>query len=206
MEDEEMSTRTEDLWTPEQEALLRQEYGRIPRRQLAEKLGRSEVAIKMRARVLRVPSPRTWQHIMLSTVLTYALGFGCEKSVRNLMCKGVFPVHYVYLGNTRVPAVNIKRMQQWLGDPNNWYCLDVDRIVDPRYQSVVRLARRQWNDEWLTVGQIAELMGYSQQGINKLIHGGALPAKRHNNWHVLKSDALKVKRIVQQGGGCWSYT
>lgn len=201
-----MSTRKEDLWTPEDEALLRQEYGRIPRRELAARLGRSELAIKMRVRVLGITSPSSWGHIMLCGKLTCALGIGCEKTVINLMRKRIFPVHSVYLGNTRVLAVNIKRMQQWLGDPNNWYCLDVDRIVDPRYRSVVRLARRRWNDEWLTVGQLTELMGYSQQGINKLIHNGALPAKRHNNWRVLKSDALEVKRIVQQGGGCWNYT
>lgn len=201
-----MSTRKEDLWTPKQDAVLRQEYGRMPRRELAEKLGRSELAIKMRVTALKIRSPQNWRHIMLSTVLTSALGFGCEKSVRNLMCKGVFPVHYVYLANMRVPAVNIKRMQKWLGDPANWYCLDVERIVEPRFKAVVRLAQRQWDDEWLTVGQLTGLMGYSQQGINKLIHAGALPAKRHNNWRVLKSDALAVKRIVQQGGGCWNYT
>lgn len=185
--------------------MLAQWYGRISRRQLAKQLGRSESAIKNRVRVMGLPSPQRWTHIMLSGMLAHSLGFSCQKSVINLMRKEVFPVHYVYLGNTKTPAVNIKRMQQWLADPNNWYCLDIDRIRDPRFKAVVRHAVRRWDDEWLTVGQVAPLMGYSQQGINKLIHGGALPAKKHNNWQILRSEALRVKQAVQAGGGCWQY-
>lgn len=200
-----VGTKLEELWTPEDEALLAQQYGRIPRRELAKRLGRSESAVKNRVRVLGLPSPRSWTHIMMSGLLAHALGFSCHKAVINLMRKEVFPVHYVYLGNTKTPAVNIKRMQLWLADPNNWYCLNVDRIVDPRYRKVVESARWQWDDEWLTVGQVGPLMGYSQQGVNKLIHHGALPAKKHNNWQVLRSEALRVKRIVEAGGGCWQY-
>lgn len=200
-----VGTRPEELWTPEEEALLAQRYGRVARRELARMLGRSEAAVDVRVKVLGLASPRSWTYIMLSSVLTYALGFGCQKSVIALMRRELFPVHYVYLGNKKTPAVNIKRMQQWLADPHNWYCLDVSRIRDPRFKVVVRRVRQAWDDEWLTVGQVAPMLGYSQQGINKLIHNGALSAKRHNNWRVLRSEALRVKQVVQAGGGCWHY-
>lgn len=200
-----VGTRPEELWTLKEETLLAQKYGRVARCELAKMLGRTEAAVDVRVTVLGLPSPRSWTHIMLSGVLTYALGFSCQKSIIALMRREVFPVHYVYLGNTKTPAVNIKRMQQWLADPHNWYCLDVNKIRYPRFKSVVRRVRQAWDDEWLTVGQVAPMLGYSQQGINKLIHNGALSAKRHNNWRVLRSEALRVKQVVQAGGGCWHY-
>lgn len=185
-----MTTAWKARWTRKRELELAGMWGRMPLSDIAAQTGRSEEAIQVKVRKMKLKPPTKWPNLLTATRLAEALGLACPKVAIKLLRSGLLPTLTVYVSNTPVTAVTVRQLRRWLADPLNWWCLDVDKITDPRFAPTVQHTKRHWQDEWLTPSQAQDLLYYSLQGLNKLILSGRLPARRRGNWWILKSDAL----------------
>lgn len=197
-------------WTAEEDAFLRENLGRITDQAIAEKLGRTASAVRLRwKRNLHLAAPSKAPDILTGEQVSWGLGMGCGKSVHRLIDGGIMP-------GRRLPGVDVTRvvdraaLLRWMIEPAHWIYFCPERVGSLRQQGereigdvydfafweqardLVAKARAAWKDEWLTPGQVARAIGFKNvrtgaHSINKAIHVGNLKATRWGNWRILRS-------------------
>lgn len=187
-----MSTALEDRWTAKDERYLRKMWGWISLAKIAENLGRTETACVVRAKRLGIPAPKDWPNILMEWQLAPMLGHD-RKTVYRLMKANILPTMQLWKRNTPCMAVDWHELVAWLSDPENWIHLSVDKVEHPELRKVIRQTRKEWNDRWLTIGEAANRLHITHSWLNALINRGDVPAKRHGNWQVKRSEVEAAK-------------
>lgn len=194
-----MSTKPEDLWTNAEDSYLRRMWGNMPRKAIAEALGRSETAVSVRRKRLKIQSISDWPHVLTNRDLHITLGID-QKTALNWVKAGLLPTITLYLGNTPVPAVEWEMMCRWVQKPSSWAFLPIEKIAHPDLRELARKAQARHQDEWLLSGQVAQRLNVCPQYVSQLRERGLFPsAIKHGTWRYLGSEVLLVKRIREQG-------
>ena len=181
-------------WSKEEIARFRNLWGYRPLAEIARLLGRTETALEVKAKKLKLPAVADWPGVYTEVTLSPLLGMD-RKSVWRLMRIGAeLPAITLYKRNKPVQVVYEDHLCRWLKRPENWvFITDVDRISHPPFVAAIQATQRQWNDAWLTPGETAVLLGICHREVNKYIHRGSLQAVKHGNWRIQQSSAVALR-------------
>jgi hypothetical protein len=187
-------------WTQKEEAWLLLEWGMKRLRVLAGRLGRSETAVSIKAKKLGLVSPCGWDNFLTACDLAVALGVD-DKTAARLMCGPLKGLRVkMYRRNSPIRLVPLVSLVEWIGRPENWYCLDVDKVADARLVAEVRRVRSWWRDEWWGVGRAATELNVCDTWVSDRIRSGQIAGRKHgNNWQVFRSTILGIKAEMGDG-------
>ncbi|MCP4427421.1 MAG: helix-turn-helix domain-containing protein [Chloroflexi bacterium] len=185
------------VWSPEEEAFLRDNLGHLSTEEIARHLGRTPAAIKIRwtRKGYEAPSKRSGE--MVATQIGKRMGV-CGKLIIRLVDRSVLPGRVVP-GGRNIHVVREDDLRRWIVRPQNWIYFKAERINDLHLKRLVEYAQARWPDEWWTTGQVAAYHGVNFRTVNKAIHDGRLPAVRWQNWRILKSDAAAMSFVRGKG-------
>lgn len=184
-------------WSDEELAYARDNLQSLTLEEIGTTLGRSPNAIKItivRKQIERM-SKRTGY--LTGNKAANALGIDVH-AVMLLVKRGILPM-------TRLPGIRgilqIKtiRLYMWAINPEHWPYFKVERMQDRHLARLVTLAKQRWGDEWLRIGEAAELLGTSHPVLNKHILKGNIPALDWGNWWVKRSALEGV--VIPRGKG-----
>lgn len=180
------------VWTAEEEAFLRDNLGVLSQEEIAEALGRTVDAVKIRWTRKGYHAPSKQPGDIVAHRVGKMLGM-CGKKVIRLIDLGIMPGRTVP-GGRNIHVIDRFQLLRWCVQPGSWIYLKVHRIRDQRIKRLVQMRQARWEDEWWTTGQVARFYGLaSVTVINRRIRDGHLPAIRWDNWYVLRSDALQQR-------------
>ena len=195
-------------WSEKEDIYVRENHGRLSETAMAAYLGRSLQSVHIHiTRELHLCAPSKDPRIL--TAEHVAMGLGLDgKSVHRLIDLGLMPGRRLP-GNDVCRVVDRIAFLRWLCVPAHWIYFKTDRVGAMRARGkrggmtdvydfefwedareIVAKARSTWNDEWLTPGQAAHLLGLRgrTRPLNVAIHLGAIKATRWGNWRILRSD------------------
>ena len=187
--------RDAKYWRQSEIAYLRQWHGRLPTKEIANALNRSEFGIEVKTKRLKLTAAVHWDNIWTTTTLGDALAQD-RKTVWTMMHEGHYPATTLYWGDQPFYAVYKKRFEQFICDPLNWFVFfDMDRWVDERLCELRDKTAVRWGDRWMTTGEAGLLLAVDNRTVNSWIHRGLLPSsKRFGNWRVLQSEVVALGR------------
>ena len=187
------------LWSEDEEMKLRRMWGHCPLSTIAKVLRRSETAVTVRAKRLKLGSPINWPNILTHTRLAPLLGLD-PKTVWKLMQEGgPLPSLVMYRREIPVRVVEEHTMIRWLSKPENLIYIDKDKVTYWPFCQAIEGMLRKWKDSWLSPTEVAQMLGVDDtRPVNKLVHQGALKGIKYGNWRILKSS---VERCIQVRGG-----
>lgn len=205
-------------WTPEEDAFVRKNLGWLSEKEMAKKLGRTQIAVRLRWKrdlLLTPPSknPSTItanQAAKLINVEIHAFCWWCDH--------GLVPAR-VLPGERTIRVIDRTAFKLWVIDPMNWIYFDWKRIKDPTLYKLCEYRAKHWGDEWWTSRQVADYHDVDIRNVNMQIKRKTLPAVktkisrggRHKNrawtyWFILKSDAINARFIKGKGFAGWQPT
>lgn len=200
-------------WTPEELAYLRAHHAEMLDGEIAEALGRSEMAIKVqRVRQGLPAASRAGEWIAshraarMIGVETHAMTWWCEH--------GLIPYTMGGLGR-QLRLVRLRDLKQFVVNPMNWVYVDWHKINDPHLRRLCELRAERWGDEWWTTRQVADYHGVDVKDVTRLItmtkrikafcppisRGGRHKERRWSPWFVLKSEATRADLIFYRRPG-----
>lgn len=186
------------VWTDEEEAFLDDALGHMPIEEIAERLGRTPAAIKIRWTRLGLNAPSKQPGEVVATRVGRRMGV-CGKLIIRLIDEGRMPGRVVP-GGRNIHVVTEDDLRRWITRPENWIYFKVERIRDRKLKRLVELAQARWPDEWWTPGQVADFHNLNGTSVvNNAIRRGDLRAVRWQNWRILRSDAMAY--TFRQGKG-----
>lgn len=186
------------IWTPEEEAYLEDALGYLSIQEIAQRLGRTPAAIKIRWTRLGLDAPSKQPGEVVATKVGRRMGV-CGKLIIRMIDEGRMPGRVVP-GGRNIHVTKEADLRRWVTRPENWIYFKVERIRDVSLKRLVLLAQERWPDEWWTPGQMAEYHNLNDTSvINNAIRRGDLPAVRWQNWKILKSNAVAYQ--FRQGSG-----
>lgn len=201
------------FWTEEEDEYIRKNHGRVSEDDLVAYLGRTWSAVHIRiTRELYLVAPSKNPSLLTGEQVSWGLGLD-GKSIHRLMDTGLMP-HRILPAKDKTRVIDRQVLMRWLLKPEHWVYFKTERVgaVRPKGKrllsdaydfvfwdaagQLVRKARAKWKDEWLTPGQVADIMGYKRKPnngkaqshmLNKAILEGNLKAVRWGNWRILRS-------------------
>ena len=179
-------------WTPAEQRFLRRQMPFLGVPGLARVLGRSKVAIKIRAQRTGVPGASRTPGILTARKAGWMLGC-CAKKIIRLIDEGKLPGWSVPGhhpgGNGELHLIRETALFAWAVNPENWPYFKQAKVRHPRLKRLLARQAQRWKDEWLTTGQAAELAGVHFNDVNRQISRlGKLPGVKHGQWYVRRSD------------------
>lgn len=201
-------------WTKEEESFVSKNLPYMTQETIAQKLGRSAHAIKIRRNRRALGKTKTGY---TASQVAELLGKADAKVISAL-------IRYGHLrGRLRPLKVAIwditeQDLLRFVMKPENWVFFDTERVYQPKFRKAIEYAKKKWNDEWWTPSQAAAYHGCSIGAINNHAHGPSMTgrlrggrAKNVNtrnkqlpglfwyNWHFKKSDVMKAKIHAGKG-------
>lgn len=201
-------------WTKDEEKFVSDNLPYLPVNLIAEKLGRTPHAIKIRRNRRDLGNTRVGYS---ASQVAQLLGKADAEVVLTL-------IKYGHLqGRLRPLKVAIwditeTDLLRFVMKPNNWVFFDTERVYHPKLRKAIQYAKERWNDEWWTPSQAAAYHNCSRAAINNHAYGPNMTGKirggreksvsRKNkqlpgifwySWHFKKSDVLKAK--IHAGNG-----
>lgn len=212
--------RTE--WSEADDDFLRRQLGTLTLDEIASRLGRSWTAVKIRqTRELHITAPTKQAHVMTSSMAAYGLGLDGHAVVK-LIERGLLPGRvWPYKRGRRCLIIDRVALAAFAVNPLNWIYFTpekINRCGGPRstrrtqkydaglaewfekLRALVLRRKALWPDEWWTPRQVGDFHGTTHMMVNNAIHDGRLPAIKWGNWHILRSDAMAIQRIVAWSG------
>ncbi len=195
-------------WSQPEEAFLAESLGRLTEDDIARRLGRTPVAVRLRWKRLRLPAPSKHPDYLTARKAADLLGIDVHK-VAGWGDYGILPGDLM-AGKRRIRRIHKTALKRWLVRPESWVYFDYRKICDSRLRRLVELALARWGDEWWSVRQVADYHHAETKDVQRYIYRGELPAIQAINqggrgqagwsfWYVRKSDALKL--IIRRGRG-----
>ena len=180
------------LWSNEEKQFIRDNWGRLSRKQIAKKLGRrSATAVTIWAKRHGLGAAINLDGQLSSGKVRKILGKNDTRSITRMMKQGVMPGYQVSGVDRSYMAVDAHQFKRWLVNWRNWIYFDVEAMPLSTYKRLVLLAQARWKDAWWTTGQVADYHHLaSSNAVCNQIYAGKLPASRWQNWMVLRSDAM----------------
>ncbi len=196
-----MSTALETRWTKNEENRLRQWWGRAPVGEIAQKLGRTETAVVVRAKRIGLRTLVNHPDALAEWQIAPMLGID-RKTVWLWMNRGVLPVDVIYKRNLPCRIVWRDDLIRWVKDYRNWIYVDPQRVADPDLRRIVNKAVREWNDEWLKPGQAAAILDVQPKILARLNRKGVLKqALKWNCWYYRRSEVEALRDMVSKSWG-----
>ncbi len=196
-------------WSREEDEYIRSNRQYMSLAQIAKVLGRSEIAVKVRATRIGAPAPRHTPGYISGNKIAHLLGVDSH-----------FPSCWIDLGiiegelfpyegriNRRVQEVTFKR---WLVKPTSWVYFDVRNIKNIHVRQLVELAQANWGDEWLSTRQAGNILGCDPKDVYQQIKMGRIygfraigkgreRVFRWAHWYVLRSQIEGL--VIPRGKG-----
>lgn len=196
---------TTNRWSAADVAFLRENAGRKGDEELAERLGRSATAVRVRRRRLGLPGPSVHPDYITAQGIAKALGIDVH-AVCVWIERGVLAAELSPLSDRKIWRVGRPAFYAWALRPDNWIYFyrsvrDTTRIRDTRLRRMIVLRAERWGDEWWTTGEVAEYHGVDSNDVVRHIKSGRLPAARWSNWMVLRSEATRPGLRFYKGIG-----
>lgn len=190
-------------WSAEEDAFLKENMANMTDAELAQALGRSEIAVHLRwERDLRLPARSKVPGILTAHQAAEMLGIDGHKTA-----------HWVDMGlipGRNMPGERVMRLIEeqalirWAVNPKNWVYFDIQQVRDAHLKRLLELRAERWGDKWWTTAQVAEYHGADVHDVMRAIRLGRLRATqpqvclsgRHKKrkwgyWYVLRSEATK---------------
>lgn len=189
-------------WQQAEEEFMQENLGMLGPVGVAQALGRSTNAVKIRQVRSRIPPMSKAPGLMNARQVARLFGVD-DHAVKTWFAHGMMQ-YDAKVGERGIYRVTTREVKRWALDPNNWMCFLAKRISDPKLRRLVMLKQAQWGDEWWTPGQVAEFHGFKSSGpVNRAIREGRLRGVRWGNWWIRRSDAISAweKRYQQQRAG-----
>lgn len=191
---------TANRWSPGEKKRLAVLLAEKTLPEIADELGRSENAVKVKLQRLGLPAPSKQPDEWTATQIGRRMGM-CGKSVARLIDRGIMPGR-VATATANIRVVSRITFMRWVVNPLNWIYFKFGRIRDPHIRRLVERQQQRWPDAWWTPGQVAQYHGLPETNlVNKYILDGRLPASRWGNWWILRSDAVAVEFRTGKGSG-----
>lgn len=153
---------------------------------IARRLGRSETAVRLKAKRLRYRLLHTRAALTAADVQRL-LGLSCPKSVARWI--EAYGLRARNAGTPRHPIYRVQweDLYAWLEDPAHWMAYDPARCTEPPLRE--HLAElRQGQPRWLSVGEVARRYCVGCSTVKQWVAKGFLPATRYGNWWIRESD------------------
>lgn len=191
-------------WTEEEDQFLRDCLGKMPLKEIAQSVGRSENALKIRYTRMGYKSPTKIAGWVTSHKACRLLGVD-NHAVPNWFRLGMIPGRYAYTSNRDIIMISLADLKFWATRPQHWPYFKVERMPPGHLRRLVEKAQDRWGDEWLTTAQVAEMKGLpcAKTVLTDIKHGNVPAIQcRHIGgrdegswayWFIRKSDALAYK-------------
>jgi hypothetical protein len=198
-------------WTEEEDEYLRSHLGFLEETQIAEHLGRSQMAIHLRwSRDLHLPAPSKHPDYLTAQQIAKRLGEDAHK-VCSWIDRGLLPGE-IMPGGRKIRRVRKIVLLRWLLNPANQIWFDINRARDSKYRRLLELKRERWGDEWWTTRQVADYHHVDVGDVKRYIKLGRIKAVQARNlggrdngywafWFVLRSEATRPDLIFYRGIG-----
>lgn len=190
-------------WSEDEVTYLRSMSDKLTSGQIAEHLGRTEIAVSVKRKRLHLPEPSTAKtEFYTANYIANLMGLDAHKIcfwVDNGMLEGIYRP-----GPRKIRLVRRIRFLCWVTNPKNWIYFNPRKIADPKLARMLELRAERWGDEWWSTRQVGDYHGVSPNQVLNHINRGLLPgvrvemsrAGRHAdpkwlNSFVRKSDAIK---------------
>jgi hypothetical protein len=207
----ELKTVAAEKWLPHEDAYLRANLGFQTEQQIADHLGRTLIAVRLRwKRDLHLTAPSKHPDYLTGQQAAILTGLDNHK-ICHWCDTGLIP-HRLVPGDRRIRLIHKTALDLWIISPKNWIYFDWKTLPDPRLRRLCELRAERWGDEWWPTVKVAEYHGVDTKDVQRLIYRGELPAVqtetslggRHKdpqwlNWFVLKSDAVKAVFVRGRG-------
>lgn len=176
-------------WTPDEDAYLSSQIGRLTLAQIGEAIGRSENAVKVRQVRKQLPSaskrPGRYTGHQAGHILGLDIHAVCALHRRGILRFDVLP------GEKGILSIRRVSLWVWAVNPEHWIYILPARVRDVRLRRLIELRAARWDDEWWTTGQVERYYGLAgSTTVTAAIHRGRIPARRWGNWWIKRSDAL----------------
>jgi hypothetical protein len=216
------------VWSDEEKAFLRANLGRLSEEEIAQRLGRTVVAVHLHwKRELRLCAPSKRPDELTANQIANGLGLD-EHKITGWVDGGL-------LRGRRLPGRDITRvvlrvtLLRWLVNPEHWMLFRAEAVgvgckfkrgasnYDQAFWAHARRlldrARERWDDEWWTSRQVADYRGVDPRDVARRIALGQFPAVqvrnyggRHPNpywayWFVRRSVATDPALVWLKGKG-----
>lgn len=179
-------------WTAKEDEFLRLNLPRLGYEGVADALGRTKTGVIVHIKRRQLPGLLRRPDYLTAGDAAKLLGVD-QKAILKLARRGILPAEFPRGGARDAGFVLIKRisLRVWAINPRNWIYFRASRVRDPQLRRLIELRRARWNDEWITVGQAALLLGLKNHGaIEARIIRGRYRAVRWGNYHLLRSQVL----------------
>lgn len=191
-------------WQPDEDAFLRRNLGWLSEQEIADHLGRTINAVRIRwKRDLRLPAPSKHPDRLTGHKAAQLLHVDV-KCITHLMRLGILPGR-ILPGKRGIHLIDRRRLLRWAVNPEHWVYFKPHRVTDPHLRRLLQLKQQRWNDEWWTIGQVAAYHGTHHTNVNNYIHAGKIPAVDWGNWWIKRSDATNPNLRFYNGKGAAEY-
>lgn len=199
-------------WNVEDVAFIRANVGVMSDDQIAEALGRTAVAVKVRRKRLGLPTlskaPQLLTAMGVSRTLNAEVHTVCHWIDTGILQGRRMP------GPRQIRLVERVALYRWAVNPNNWPLFKPERVTDPKLKRLIALRAARWGDEWWTTRRAADYFGVTPKDIlRKIVIMHQLPGMqvinrsgRHaisgwSNWFVKRSDVMAADLVFRRGKG-----
>ncbi|RIK32478.1 MAG: hypothetical protein DCC56_01335 [Anaerolineae bacterium] len=168
---------------------------------VGEMVGRSGNAVKIIRLRRGIKASSKSEGWMTANQVRIRLGMADGRPVIGWIRKGLVLGHQI--GGDSTWMVHEISLRRWVTSPLSWAYFDPSAITDDHLARLVYLARKCWNDEWLSTRQVADMKCTNTKAVLMAIKRGQLLGVhirekdgRHAGatwafWAVKKSDAEK---------------
>ena len=186
-------------WTERDNTRLVGMWSIDPVWRIAHLLGRSETAVALQALRLGLKSIDSNPRFLNKSQLADAMGIA--KRTAYLMMRDGRLNHLVvvmYRCNQETAVISLSNLVHWVGDPENWYAFDSEKVQHPDLVRAVNNAKRWWSDEWWTVQKACQELNVCEDWLCVRLRGGLIRGRRVGPfWRVLRSDIMRVKKEMK---------
>lgn len=203
-------------WTKDEKAFLTRNASRLPLSEIADKLGRSRDAVRVKIFRWQIGRNVVADDELAARVVSEEYFGYSSKYITKLIQRGLFPARRLPWDGVDVNVTTKDDLFAWATTPANWVYFDVDKMVDAALKVAVTAAQAKWDDAWLhgknTLAYVEATQGvairFSDVSRAVRIHG--LTAVQWGGWHIKRSDVdafdwSSIKR-VKNTGGCDGFT
>jgi hypothetical protein len=191
------------FWNEAEDTFIRQNLGWMTDAEMAEALGRSEVAVHLRwDRDLGLPGPSKAPDVITAHKAAEALGID-EHKIAHWTDMGLIPGR-IMAGGRKIRLIQRETFRRWVLNPMNWMYFDIHLVQDEELKRLLVKRAQRWGDEWWPTEKVAEYHGVDTGDIKRYIQlgrirafqppyslGGRHPHGGWSRWFVLKSEATR---------------